>query len=266
MSDMVTTTRHGKVLEIVFDRPPVNAINRAASAALYDAFAFLRDDDGLAVGIVTGGGDRIFSAGWDLKEVAAGEESLDGEAEAPPGGFAGNTELWDLHKPLIAAVNGLAIGGGFELALGCDLIIAADHAAFSLPEMQRGFLADAGAMQRLPRRLPYHIALEMLLTGRSMDAREAARWGLVNKVVPAAALMDEAHALAARIAEGAPLAIQACLEVLQAIEMRPLEDAMKMTKKGQSGLPMYEKMMASQDAIEGPVAFAEKRKPNWKGR
>ena len=264
MSDMVTTTRHGKVLEITFDRPPVNAINRAASQALYDAFATLRDDDSLSVGIVTGGGERIFSAGWDLKEVALGAEGLEGEAE--PGGFAGNTELWDLHKPLIAAVNGLAIGGGFELALGCDLIIAAENAAFSLPEMQRGFLADAGAMQRLPRRLPYHIAVEMFLTGRVMDAHEAARWGLVNKVVPAESLMDEARAMAAAIAEGAPLAIQACLEVLQTIEMTPLEAAMKLTKKGRSGLPMYEKMMASQDAIEGPIAFAEKRKPVWQGR
>ena len=272
MSDIVKTTRHGKVLEIVFDRPPVNAINTAASRALYEAFRELRDDDSLSVGIITGAGDRIFSAGWDLKEVASGEAGLDGDGsdDAEPaagrGGFAGNTEFWDLHKPLIAAVNGLAIGGGFELALGCDLIVAAENAAFSLPEMQRGFLADAGAMQRVPRRIPYHIAVEMFLTGRSMDAKEAAHWGLVNRVVPLDKLMEECHALAAEISEGAPLAIQACMAVFQAIEMLPLEDAMALTKKGKSGLPIYEKMMNSEDAIEGPVAFAEKRKPVWKGR
>ena len=269
MSDIVRTERRGKVLEIVFDRPPVNAINNAASRALYGAFAELRDDPDLVVGIVTGTGDRIFSAGWDLKEASGSDapfESGDGEQGSGPGGFAGNTELWDLHKPLIAAVNGLAVGGGFELALGRDLIVAVEHAEFFLPEMQRGFLADAGAMQRVPRRIPYHIAVEMFLTGRRMGAEEAARWGLVNKVVTPETLMDECRALAAQIAEGAPLAIQSCMEVLQAIEMLPLEDAMKLTKKGKSGLPIYERMMASEDAREGPIAFAEKRKPVWKGR
>ncbi len=270
MTNPVKTERRGAVLEITLDRPPVNAINRAVSRALYDAFATLRDDPDLMVGIVTGGGDRIFSAGWDLKEVAAADFDLDLEYDPEhgngPGGFAGNTEMFDLFKPVIAAVNGYTVGGGFELALACDLIVAVEHAEFFLPEMQRGLLADAGAIQRLPRRVPYNVAMDMLLTGRRMGAEEAARWGLVNRVVAADRLMETAREMADTIAESAPLALRALMEVMQAVETLPLPDAMAKTKRGVSGLPIYENMLASDDYFEGPRAFAEKRKPVWKGR
>ncbi|MEX2650020.1 MAG: enoyl-CoA hydratase-related protein, partial [Alphaproteobacteria bacterium] len=164
---IVTTTRRGAVLDIVLDRPPVNAINKAVSDALYAAFKSLQDDGTLRVATVTGAGERVFSAGWDLKEVASKGSALEANdaAAADPGGFAGITEFWGLKKPVIAAVNGIAVGGGFELALGCDVILAAEHAEFFLPEMQRGFLPDAGAVQRLPRRIPYHVAVELMLTG-----------------------------------------------------------------------------------------------------
>ncbi|MFO0995231.1 MAG: enoyl-CoA hydratase-related protein [Alphaproteobacteria bacterium] len=268
MAQYVRTERHGGVLEVVLDRPPVNAINLEVSNQLYDAFATLKDDPALRVGIVTGVGERVFSAGWDLKAVAASSSptAADDSALHKPGGFAGLTEFWDLHKPVIAAVNGVAIGGGFELALAADIMVVADHVEFWLPEMQRGFLADAGAVQRLPKRIPYNVAMELLLTGRHMGAAEAVHWGLVYKAVPRAKLMEEAHALAALIAEGAPLATEALLTVMPMVMDMSEKDSMALLKRGKSGVPIYEKMANSEDFLEGPRAFAEKRKPVWKGR
>ena len=180
--------RRGPVLEVTLDRPPVNAINNEVTRAIYRAFATLRDDPALfQLGFSTGGGDRVFSAGWDLKEVARAQSGVEVNDEAMKSnraGFGGITEFFDLHKPLIAAVNGIAIGGGFELALGCDIIVMAEGAWFQLLEMLRGFVPDAGAVQRLPRRVPYNVAVEMILTGRRMDAQEAVRWGLVHTALP----------------------------------------------------------------------------------
>ena len=262
MADSISISRSEGILEIVLDRPKANAIDAATSRRMGEAFAAFRDDPDLQVAIVTGAGDRIFSAGWDLKAAAEKGESED--TDQGVGGFAGLTEMFDLYKPVIAAVNGLAIGGGFELALACDLIVAAEHAEFALPETAVGVVADTGGVQRLPRRIPYHIAMELLLTGRRMSAAEAAHHGLVNAVTPRNRAMEKARELARIIAAGAPLSVRATKELVRGTETMSVEDAIKAIHD--RAFPIYAAMLASEDHEEGPRAFAEKRKPVWKGR
>jgi crotonobetainyl-CoA hydratase len=255
MSAAVGATARGAVLEIVIDRPKANAINRATSLELHDAFVRLRDDPDLRVGILTGAGERFFSAGWDLKAAASGAE--DPSSDFGPGGFAGLTEMFDLDKPVVAAVNGLAAGGGFELLLACDLIVAAEHAEMLLPELGLGIVPDAGGAQRLPRRLPWFVAMDLLLTGRRLGAEEAARWGLVRSVVPGAELMNETRRLADRIAACPAPAVEATKEIARRGEGLTVQEQFAAMAAGD--WPAYARALAADDFLEASRAFANGR-------
>lgn len=245
----------GATAVVTIDRPKANAIDSATSTAMGDAFAQLDGDAGIRAIILTGAGPKFFSAGWDL---SAGEDFDSGYGV---GGFGGFPELPDRSTPVIAAVNGIAVGGGFEIALAADLIVAADHAQFWLPEPALGILPDAGAV-KLPRLLPPHVARDLLLTGRRMDAQEAHRWGLVGRVVPADELLAAAHDVATAIAASAPLSIAALLDIERRTINLSLDDAMSSLKS----LASYRRAIDSEDAIEGQAAFTERRPPTWTGR
>ena len=256
----VRTRRDGHVFEVTLDRPKANAIDLATSRIMGDVFAAFRDDSGLRVALLRAEGEKFFCPGWDLKAAAEGD-AVDGDYGQ--GGFGGLQELRDMNKPVIVAVNGICCGGGLELAISGDIILASDRATFALPEIRSGTVADAASI-KLPKRIPYHIAMELLLTGRWFDAAEGHRWGLINEVVPHDALMDRAWELARLIASGPPLVYAAIKEVVRDAEDSKFQDALNRVTKRK--LRTVDILYGSDDQKEGARAFAEKRDPVWSGR
>jgi enoyl-CoA hydratase len=254
MSDAVSTQADGDVLQITIERPEArNAVNRAVAEGIAAALDRLDGEDALRVGVLTGAGG-YFSAGMDLKAFVAGESPYAGDR-----GFAGIVQR-PPRKPLIAAVEGFALAGGFEVALACDLIVAARDARFGIPEVKRSLVAAGGALIRLPRRIPYHLAMELALTGDPIDAERAHAIGIVNRLAEPGQAVDAARELAAAIARNGPLAVDASKRILTSAQ--DWSEAEAWERQGEISGPVF----ASEDAREGSIAFAEKRDPVWKGR
>jgi len=260
MTGPIRTRREGGVLEVTIDRPKANAIDLATSRIMGEVFKGFRDDPELRVAILAGAGEKFFCPGWDLKAAAAGDE-VDGDYGV--GGFGGLQQLPDLNKPVICAINGICCGGGLEIALSCDIILAAEGATFALPEIRSGTVADAASI-KLPKRIPYHVAMEMLLTGRWIDAVEARQWGLINRIFPADRLIDEAWAMARLLEKGPPLVFAAIKEIVREAEDQKFQALLQ--RVTQRSLPSVDRLYGSEDMKEGFNAFADKREPVWKGK
>lgn len=254
----IEVVRNGEILEVTINRPKANAIDAATSREMSAVFESFMKDPQLRVAILTGAGTRFFSAGWDLNAASEGEAF---ESDYGVGGFGGICELKYRPKPVIVAVNGMAVGGGFEIALAADLIVAAEHAEFFLPEANLGLIAD-NATIRLPKIVPPNIAREMLISGRRMSAAEAQSWGIVNQVTSTENLMVTARELATKICAAAPLSVAAVLELVRDLEDVSTDDAMQVLRSNET----YRAAINSQDAKEGADAYAEKRSPKWQGK
>ena len=263
MGEYSKVEKDGRLLIVTINRPEVyNACHPMANQELGDIFDEFAADPEMWVAIITGAGDKAFSAGNDLKYHAELQRTTGKRPHGPPKGFGGLANRFDLDKPVIAAVNGVAMGGGFEIALACDIIIASENARFALPEPRVGLAAGAGGMQRLSRQIPLKKAMGMMLTGRHVSAQEGYELGFVTKVVPQAELMAEAKRWAAQILECSPMSIRATKQVvMRSLDVPATEMAMR-----NLGYPAFVAMTRSEDTVEGPRAFAEKRKPAWKGR